>query len=363
VAGGNPLSGRGMWIWYVSRSSGGSLAAIIATARQYGISTLFIKAGDGAGAWSQFNPSLVAALHSAGLRVCGWQYVYGNNPVGEAQVGAQAVREGADCLMIDAESEYEGKYIQSQTYLAQLRRLIGNGFPVALAGFPYIDYHPGFPYSVFLGPGGAQYNTPQMYWVDIGTSVDNVYTHTYAYNRVYSRQIDPLGQVYNNPPPGQIIRFRQLSRSYSAPGLSWWDWQEARPSGWRALAQPVGVIASLTANSALAIIHRGSKGDLVVWAQEHLLSAGYSVPVSGKFDAATLAAATAFQAAHGLGVDGVIGPLTWQALLRYAPARVTWAKAGARVARAAGGGLVAPVPASASLRATRDELRGTTGAG
>ena len=53
---------------------------------------------------------------------------------------------------------------------------------MALAGFPYVDYHPGFPYSVFLGPGGAQYNAPQMYWVDIGTSVNTVYAHTYAYN-------------------------------------------------------------------------------------------------------------------------------------------------------------------------------------
>ena len=58
---------------------------------------------------------------------------------------------------------------------------------MALAGFPYVDYHPGFPYSVFLGPGGAQYNTPQMYWMDIGTSVNTVYAHTYAYNRVYQR--------------------------------------------------------------------------------------------------------------------------------------------------------------------------------
>ena len=81
---------------------------------------------------------------------------------------------------------------------------------MALAGFPYVDYHPGFPYSVFLGPGGAQYNSPQMYWVDIGTSVNTVYAHTYAYNTVYEREIDPLGQVYQNPPLGQIIRFRQL---------------------------------------------------------------------------------------------------------------------------------------------------------
>ena len=50
------LAGRGMWIWYISRSAGGTLSSIIATARQYGVSTLIIKSGDGRDMWSQFNP-------------------------------------------------------------------------------------------------------------------------------------------------------------------------------------------------------------------------------------------------------------------------------------------------------------------
>ena len=220
-----------MWIWYVSRSSGGTLSGVVATARQYGVSTVMIKSSDGPTMWSQFNPSLVSTLHSAGLRVCAWQYVYGNHPLLEAQVGAQAAHDGADCVIIDAESEYEGKYVAAQSYMTRLRQLVGASYPVALAGFPYIDYHPGFPYSVFLGPGGAQYNSPQMYWMDIGTSVGAVYAHTYAYNDVYGREIDPLGQVYRNPPMGQIIRFRQLSRTYRAAGVSWWNWQQASTGG------------------------------------------------------------------------------------------------------------------------------------
>ncbi|MBV9467470.1 MAG: hypothetical protein JO169_15270, partial [Solirubrobacterales bacterium] len=173
------LAGRGMWIWYISRSAGGTVSSIVTTARRYGVSTVTIKSSDGPTMWSQFNPSLVSTLHADGLRVCAWQYVYGNHPLLEAQAGAQAAHDGADCLVIDAESEYEGKYVAAQSYITQLRKLIGASYPVALAGFPYIDYHPGFPYSVFLGPGGAQYNSPQMYWMDIGTSVNTVYAHTY----------------------------------------------------------------------------------------------------------------------------------------------------------------------------------------
>jgi hypothetical protein len=138
------LAGRGMWIWYVSRSSGGTVSGIVSTARRYGINTLIVKSSDGPTMWSQFNPTLLSELHASGLHVCAWQYVYGNHPLLEAGVGARAVHDGADCLIIDAESEYEGKYVAAQSYITQLRKLIGSSYPVALAGFPYVDYHPGF---------------------------------------------------------------------------------------------------------------------------------------------------------------------------------------------------------------------------
>jgi hypothetical protein len=364
----NPFASRGMWIWYVSASNGGNLSSIVGMAHRYGTTTLMIKAGDGTSVWSQFNSRLVSTLHRDGLKVCAWQYVYGSHPIGEAQVGAAAVHAGADCLLIDAEAEYEGKYVQAQQYMSQLRRLIGSGFPVALASFPYVDYHPALPYSVFLGPGGAQYDVPQMYWVDIGTSVDRVYSHTYPLNRIYQRQIDPLGQVYNHPPPGQILRFRQLSRAYGAPGVSWWDWQEATSSAWQSIARPVGSLSRFRGGSGLATVGRGWRGDVVVWAQEHLYSAGFHITIDGGYGPKTQTAVRSFQRAHGLTPDGVIGNSTWNALLRYAPARVSWTASGARIssvhaARDAGSGPVMSVPASARLRAKRYEIPRHLGAG
>ena len=181
----DPFATRGMWIWVLDSSDDGDLDSIIAEAKQYGIQTLMIKSSDGTGMWPQFNAELVSTLHEAGLRVCAWQFVYGIHPIFEAEAGAAAVKDGADCLVIDAESQYQGKYVQAQEYIKKLRQLIGAHFPVALAGLPWIDYHPGFPYSVFLGPNGAQYNTPQMYWKDIGVSVEDVFAHTYEFNELY----------------------------------------------------------------------------------------------------------------------------------------------------------------------------------
>ncbi len=373
---GNPFARRAMWIWELPQVENGDVASIVAAAHQYGVGTLMIKSSDGTSFWSsQFTPQLVTTLHAGGLKVCAWQYVYGNHPVTEAYMGAEAVKDGADCLLIDAETEYQGKYVAAQTYVQRLRKLIGAKFPLALAGFPYVDYHPGFPYSVFLGPGGAQYNAPQMYWRDIGTTTDAVFAHTYSYNTIYGRPIFPLGQVYGSPPAHQIMRFRELSRVYGASGVSWWDWQEATPAQWNAVSRPAGSLAGYVPADPMASIGERAQGDLVVWAQEHLISAGYAIPVDGNFQAGTLTAVEDFQLAHGLTVDGIIGPATWAELLRYPPAPIVWgAKSNARRAaaradsvhaRAASASkvLYEPVPKSASRPEKRNELAGAGGAG
>ncbi len=364
----SPLSGRGMWIWYVSGANGGNLSSIIARAHRNGISTLMIKSGDGTGYWSQFSRSLVATLHRAGLKVCAWQFVYGSNPVGEARTAYAAVKNGADCLMIDAEGQYEGKYVQAQSYVKKLRSLAGSNYPLALAGFPYVDYHPAFPYSVFLAPGAAQYNAPQMYWRDIGTTVSGVYSHTYSFNRLYRRAIFPLGEAIADPPatpppPREIRLFRQVSRAYGATGVSWWMWTGLSGLGWHAVSQAVGTLRGFSPNTSYASLGAGARGDVVVWAQEHLAAAGERIAIDGSFGPKTKAAVQAVQRAHGLPAIGLIGPATWAALLRYAPVHVNWVTRGSRQVASVAGANVEPVPASASLPAKRYEIPRDLGAG
>ncbi len=322
---GTALEGQGMWIWYVSQSDGGSVPAIIAQAHAADVGTLLIKSSDGASNfWSQFTPQLVAELHAAGLKVCAWQYVYGSDPVGEAGLGAEAVADGADCLVIDAESEYEGRYAAAQTYIDELRAKIGPNYPLALASFPYVSYHPTFPYSVFLGPGGAQYNAPQMYWKDIGQSVDTVYANTYIANRIYGRPLFPLGQTYGGVSAAELLRFREEAVDYGATGVSFWDWQETGTSGWSTLAAPLAPLTSVTPNSEYPELSSGSKGDQVLWMQEHLASAIPTQETTGTFGSATAANVGSFQTAHGIPASGVVEAATWSALLALAPVAVDW---------------------------------------
>lgn len=348
------LDGAGMWIWYVRSSSGGTPAGIIARAQQYGVRTVFVKSSDGANWWSQFSPELVSALKAGGLRVCAWQFVYGALPAAEAAVGVRAAQTGADCLVIDAETAYEGKYAQAQSYVAALRAGVGPDYAIALTGFPYVDYHPSFPYSVFLAPGAAQYNLPQVYWKAIGTTVDRALAHTYTWNGVYQRRIFPLGQLYNNPSPADVKRFRQLAAAYGASGVSWWSWQSASAAGWAAASVPVPATAP-PATPAYPTLGHGSRGDVVVWAQEHLLAAGQPLKVNGSYDASTEQAVRNFQITSGVPVNGQVDLATWPFLLRYPPAVVDWAN-GARISRTRGAARTGP--ASARTRSRRNELAG-----
>jgi hypothetical protein len=79
------FDGNGMWIWYLAKSEGGSPTAIAAQAKAHGVRTIYVKSADGTGVWSQFSAGAIAALKATGLRVCGWQFVYGSDPIGEAR--------------------------------------------------------------------------------------------------------------------------------------------------------------------------------------------------------------------------------------------------------------------------------------
>jgi hypothetical protein len=314
---GSPFDGNGMWIWYLNKSDGGDLDAIAARANAAGVKTVFIKSGDGATYWTQFSPLVVGGLKQRGLNVCAWQFVYGKVPEDEADVGAQAVQSGAQCLVIDAESDYEGRYTQAKTYMTRLRSLVAPGFPIGLTSFPYVDYHPGLPYSVFFA-NGADFNLPQVYWKDIGTSVDTAMQHTYVHNKIYGKPILALGQSYSDPPPEEMTRFRQLATAYGSSGLSWWSWQASTDRGWQAIGAPLQPL-TYTPSQDWPLLKKGSKGDETLWMQEHLAAADPTTPTTGTFDAATDTALRNFQTQQGFPVTGQTDAATWQALLALTP--------------------------------------------
>lgn len=317
--GGGPFSGNAQYIWMVNRS-GGTAQRISRAARKHGISTVFVKAGDGSSYWTQFD-GVLDGLKAKGVRVCAWQFVYGRNPALEAKVAARAVRRGADCFIVDAESHLEGRYTAARQYMRALRRSIGPHYPVALSSFPYVDYHPSFPYSAFFEPPyAAQYNLPQTYWRAIGHSVSTTLERTFRWNAIYGRPIAPTAGTWLGETPAELRQFRSLAAVKGAPGVSYWAWQFTAPIQWQALGAPFPTrrIASIQ-GASFARLDRKSKGDPVVWLQIQLRKWGHRVRRTGYFDGKTKAAVLDFQTAAALPPTGTVDDATWRLLLSAPP--------------------------------------------
>jgi len=70
-----------------------------------------------------------------------------------------------------------------------------------------------------------------------------------------------------------------------------------------------------TAVSPWPLVRKGDQEHPVKTLQHLLRARGHSVAVDGNFGPATDAAVRAFQQQKGLTVDGVVGPVTWKALV------------------------------------------------
>jgi peptidoglycan hydrolase-like protein with peptidoglycan-binding domain len=128
---------------------------------------------------------------------------------------------------------------------------------------------------------------------------------------------------------------------------------------WRAVSRGIGHLAGFVPNNGIAYVGLHARGDLVVWAQQHLVGAGYHVPVDGSFGTTTQQAVKRFQRAKGISTTGIVGTKTWNALLKYAPSRVHWGRDTKAASDAGGSGL----PVSASDPPKANELHGAPGRG
>jgi Putative peptidoglycan binding domain len=187
---------------------------------------------------------------------------------------------------------------------------------------------------VFLRPGGAQVDLPQVYWKQIGGSVDAVSAHALAHNRIYGAPIAPIGQTYGAPSADDLRRFRQVWAGWGAPGLSWWSWQETDAAHWGVLAEPAPAPAPAP-DPGWPALGKGARGDEVIWLQEHVTSAYPAVTVTGRYDAATAAGVSQLQAAAGIPVTGTTDASTWQVALALPLTATDWAAKGDPTAVAA----------------------------
>lgn len=245
--------GKGMWIYEPDKTEGGNPEAIVARARDAGLTHLYVRLGSH---WDGFNvrpflDSLLPAAHAKGIRVIGWDFPR----LGDAWEGdvarARAMIEHQtpgghriDGFSADIETESEGTQLTpdvARAYGAALRGMVGAGYTlVATVPRPSFENRPTYPYAQIVESFDAV--APMVYWLnrqpdtDVAGAVDDL--------APYGKPVFPVGQAYDGapeggragvPPPEELWRFMRTAQAKGVTGVSFWSWQAADTSAWDAI--------------------------------------------------------------------------------------------------------------------------------
>lgn len=239
------LSGKGWFIWQVSRCEGGSPAAIADRAVSAGLSHVLLKVAERTYAYGvdrQGRDLVLAAaseLHARGLQVWGWHYVYGDKPVAEAEIAVRRCAElGLDGYVIDAEREYKlpGRAAAAQRFMATLRGSLPGGVPVALSSYRYPSLHRQVPWAEFLE--GCDLAMPQVYWEQAHNPAPQLARAVREYQDTdlvrHQRPIVPTGAAYGTggwrATPDDVEKFLREAQRLSLPAANFYSWDYAAAS-------------------------------------------------------------------------------------------------------------------------------------
>jgi hypothetical protein len=225
------FNGSFMFIWNAKNLDNGDVNAMIAQAKKMGVTGVIIKFANGSlngdpvsqSYMAQFK-KYVGPFKAAGFQVGGWIYQYLTDVQGEVDACSQAIDAGADFIVLDGEAELKGKAARVAEF-GQLLRAKHPDTLLALSSFAIASYHPEVPFAEYSNFVNAM--MPQIYWDDMGWTVDKAFNTSIASYKRYGKPIAPTGQSYATAQPNDIARFIQLSQEAKFTNISWWDWDEA----------------------------------------------------------------------------------------------------------------------------------------
>lgn len=311
--------GKGMWIWMADKVEGGNAQAIVARAKEVGLTHLYVRTASLSQGFyaGPFLDQLLPAAHAANIRVYAWDFPYLDNVDGDVARAVQAITyltpdgHRVDGYAADIELQSMGVNITPQTgkhFGVALRRAVGPNYPLiacvprpnpALKQYPFADLVAAFDAIA-----------PMVYW--LGQNPEDHMAGAIRDLEAFGKPILPVGQAYDGgaeggppgvPPREELIRFMQSGDRVGAAGVSWWSWQHADQEAWDAIKDaaefrlPVGDPAAFTAGQVKAY-------------QTLLTSLGFPSPIDGTWGDATKAAVKDYQRAARLPATGVIDDAT-----------------------------------------------------
>ena len=311
--------GKGMWIWLADQAEGGNPEALVAKAKEVGLTHLYVRTASLSQGFyaGPYLDRLLPAAHAANIRVYAWDFPYLDNVDGDVARAVRAITyltpdgHRVDGYAADIELQSMGVNITAQTgkhFGVALRRAVGPNYPLiacvprpnaALTKYPFADLVAAFDAIA-----------PMVYW--LGQDPESHITGAMRDLAAYGKPILPVGQAYDGgaeggppgvPPREELIQFMQGGDKAGAAGVSWWSWQHADQEAWDAIKDaaefrlPVGDGEKFTPGQIKAY-------------QTLLSSLGFTAPIDGKWTDATVAAVKDYQRAARLPTTGTIDEAT-----------------------------------------------------
>jgi hypothetical protein len=231
--------GKGFFTWKLSRIEGGEPQAIAAKAKAANLSYVLVKIADGGepyqgdfGNPKDYVTPTIQALRGQGIGVWGWHYVYGNDPVAEAEIAIRRIKQyDLELYVIDAEQEYQSrsKAMAARRFMLRLRAAMPN-LPVALCSYRYPSLHSAFPWQEFLER--CDYNMPQVYWIGRNNPAAQLERCFREFqSRSPARPMIPVGAAFREsgwqPTPGSITEFLHKVQDLNLSAACFWEWYDA----------------------------------------------------------------------------------------------------------------------------------------
>src|SRR3972149_3418831 len=122
--------GKGIYLWQIIRVAEGDPVRIANMAAKANLTHVLIKVADGNLPYNYYAgvdrvPAVVSELRTRGIQPWGWQYIYGSDPVAEAKMAIQRVKQfSLDGFVVNAEGQFKapGMATPAKTYMKELRK-------------------------------------------------------------------------------------------------------------------------------------------------------------------------------------------------------------------------------------------------
>jgi hypothetical protein len=184
---------------------------------------------------------MVEILHSFGLQVIGWGFLYGKNPIGEASRAVSAVKTlHLDGYILDAEGVFDSQ-LAAVANAYTITRIIKDAVPdvpLALCSWPRIwspktgkEWHPLAVAQAFMAD--CDVITPMTYWDGESPvwAAEFLQQSHDQWRRITDKPIIPAGRAYTGdagkPTKEAIAAFQARADALILGGVSWWCLDQA----------------------------------------------------------------------------------------------------------------------------------------